>query len=62
MKAYSFYISMHIYNSISLNLPNKSTFIQTLSYIGFMLIVFNLLAKNNSLFIPKYSKQNVNII
>lgn len=53
---------MHIYNSISLNLPNKITFIQTLSYIGFMLIVFNLLAKNNSLFIPKYSKQNRNII
>ena len=62
MKPYSFYISIHIYNSISLNFPNKSTFIQTLSYIGFMLIVFNLLTKNNSLFIPKYSKQNGNII
>ena len=56
MKTYSFYISMHIYNSISLNFPNKSNFIQTLSYIGFMLIVFNLLTKYNSLFIPKYSK------
>jgi len=53
---------MHIYNSISINLPNKSTFIQHLSYIGFVLIVFNLLAKNNSLFIQKYSKQNGNII